>query len=258
MTECYFISSKGTTSATICAKCGKEKMLHTIGDGIKASTVIIFTDSPKAPEQGGKKELTPMAQAIAHFNSLSDRVVLSHKQVAYILGQFLEAERKMAETIVNDCHNINDTKGFIPDGSVYFTTKYRQAMKEILPGYFYVPIPEGATDIQIHVSCITYYQDGVGTSKILLPGFTILFTRDEATEEKWKGVVKRYEQSIGYRADGDESKLPKICLYRNYKYEPPVPVALLCNTALESGASLLRSHNLPVEDNFVIVKREKL
>ena len=124
-------------------------------------------------------------------------------------------------------------------------------MKEILPGYFYVPIPEGATDIVMQGK---YSMDNNAVFIDLPPGsFTILFTRDEATEEKWKGVVKRYEQSIGYRADGDESKLPKICLYRNYKYEPPVPVALLCDTALESGASLLRSHNLTVEDNFVII-----
>lgn len=41
MTECYFIADKKTTSATICANCGKEKYLHTIGDGIKASKIII-------------------------------------------------------------------------------------------------------------------------------------------------------------------------------------------------------------------------
>ena len=39
--ECYFIPSKNTTSATICANCGKEKMLHTIGEGIKATKIII-------------------------------------------------------------------------------------------------------------------------------------------------------------------------------------------------------------------------
>lgn len=43
MTECYFIKSKETSSATICANCGKEKMLHTIGEDIKVSTVIIYS-----------------------------------------------------------------------------------------------------------------------------------------------------------------------------------------------------------------------
>lgn len=39
--ECYFTPSKETTSATICANCGKEKMLHTIGEGLKATKIII-------------------------------------------------------------------------------------------------------------------------------------------------------------------------------------------------------------------------
>jgi DNA-directed RNA polymerase alpha subunit len=41
MTECYFTPSKNTTSATICANCGKEKSIHTIGEGIKVSKIII-------------------------------------------------------------------------------------------------------------------------------------------------------------------------------------------------------------------------
>lgn len=39
--ECYFIPDKKTTSATICANCGKEKFLHTIGEGLKAAKIII-------------------------------------------------------------------------------------------------------------------------------------------------------------------------------------------------------------------------
>ena len=37
MMECYFIPSSNTSSTTICGNCGKEKMLHTIGSGIKTS-----------------------------------------------------------------------------------------------------------------------------------------------------------------------------------------------------------------------------
>lgn len=39
MTECYFAPKKETTSATICANCGVEKMLHTIGEGIKVNKI---------------------------------------------------------------------------------------------------------------------------------------------------------------------------------------------------------------------------
>jgi len=41
LSNCYFIADTTRTSATICAICGKEKFLHTIGEGIKASTIII-------------------------------------------------------------------------------------------------------------------------------------------------------------------------------------------------------------------------
>ena len=42
MTECYFVPRKDISSATICIKCGLEKMLHTIGEGIKVNKVIII------------------------------------------------------------------------------------------------------------------------------------------------------------------------------------------------------------------------
>lgn len=45
MTECYFTQKKGTTSATLCANCGLEKMLHTIGEGMKVNKIEIFTDA---------------------------------------------------------------------------------------------------------------------------------------------------------------------------------------------------------------------
>jgi len=44
MTECYFIRKKNITSATICNNCGLEKMLHTIGEGIKVSVVNVIND----------------------------------------------------------------------------------------------------------------------------------------------------------------------------------------------------------------------
>lgn len=43
--ECYFIPDRKLTSATICANCGKEKMIHTIGEGLKANKTIIIYQS---------------------------------------------------------------------------------------------------------------------------------------------------------------------------------------------------------------------
>jgi hypothetical protein len=46
--ECYFTPSTNTSSSTICQNCGKEKMLHTIGESIKVSkSVIITKEEPK-------------------------------------------------------------------------------------------------------------------------------------------------------------------------------------------------------------------
>lgn len=49
MTECYFTPKKDTTSATICANCGLEKSLHTIGEGINANKTVIITDNNYPP-----------------------------------------------------------------------------------------------------------------------------------------------------------------------------------------------------------------
>jgi len=38
--ECYFVPSKQTASATICANCGKEKYIHTIGEGIESMIIV--------------------------------------------------------------------------------------------------------------------------------------------------------------------------------------------------------------------------
>jgi len=49
MTECYFTPKKDTTSATICANCGKEKMLHTMGEGDFIE--IISSPTPEVGKQ---------------------------------------------------------------------------------------------------------------------------------------------------------------------------------------------------------------
>jgi hypothetical protein len=54
MTECYFTPDLKTTSKTICSNFGQEKMLHTIGEGIKASsTIIIGQEKTKQYPIGG-------------------------------------------------------------------------------------------------------------------------------------------------------------------------------------------------------------
>lgn len=45
MNECYFTPNRVTTSATICANCGLEKMLHEMGEGIEEKKVIIISNT---------------------------------------------------------------------------------------------------------------------------------------------------------------------------------------------------------------------
>lgn len=44
LSECYFMPSTKTSSATVCKNCGKEKMIHTIGEGIKCTKITIITN----------------------------------------------------------------------------------------------------------------------------------------------------------------------------------------------------------------------
>ncbi len=74
--------------------------------------------------------------------------------------------------------------------------------------------------------------------------YTFLFLSSQATEEDAKRVVECFSSKIGWRLDGDETKLPDLKMYMNYKYEKPVPVTFLFTNALESFHSLLRSKGI--------------
>lgn len=129
--------------------------------------------------------------------------------------------------------------------------KERTPMAEILPGYFYVPIPDGANSLHVIENKLLYRYESekmplqlIGEAELPPGSYAILFTRDEATEEKWKGVVEGYVYSgrVSFQA------------YKDYSGKKPQSMEDIISNPSESGASLLRSHNLPVEDNFVIIK----
>jgi len=81
MTDCYFIPSKESSSATICANCGQEKMVHTAGEGLKASKVIMnFT-------QEEQTELQRLSTIIHYkqptYDDLEKADALSRKKIGY-------------------------------------------------------------------------------------------------------------------------------------------------------------------------------
>ena len=89
-------------------------------------------------------------------------------------------------------------------------------------------------------------------------GYVRLFTTDTTTEDIAKGIVESYEQPIGWRADGDISKMSKLVLFKNYslKYaKGAIPVSMLCDSALGSFISLLQSHDLDANKTYAICKK---
>jgi hypothetical protein len=61
---------------------------------------------------------------------------------------------------------------------------------------------------------------------------------------------------LGWRADGDYSKIPDSKLFRNYKYDKPQPTSMTCGTPAESFLSLLESKGIDVNklgDNKLLI-----
>ena len=129
--------------------------------------------------------------------------------------------------------------------------------------YIFVPIIKNVCNEEIYIE----YENWLVVNnyhctreyKIQLPPVHIdwefLCTTDTITAEIAKGVVESYEQPIGWRSDEDESKMSRLVLYRNYLLNPPVPVCMLVDTALDSFNSLLQSHNLSPDKTYAICKQ---
>lgn len=83
------------------------------------------------------------------------------------------------------------------------------------------------------------------------PEFEKIGTTKDLNDETLEKIVEKFEQKIGWRVDGDVSKLNSIKLYQNYKMSPPVPVTFLCNTATESLKSLI---DLDDNKEYLILK----
>lgn len=66
--------------------------------------------------------------------------------------------------------------------------------------------------------------------------------------------VENYEQTIGWRLDGDIKKLPKIKMYANYMIKKPTPITFLKDTALESWNSFLQYNDIDLSKEWVLLK----
>lgn len=71
MNECYFTPSEDKTSATICSKCGEEKIMHIIGKGIKVNSVIVFSEITTPITTPQKREAIDL---LNRFRSVTDGI----------------------------------------------------------------------------------------------------------------------------------------------------------------------------------------
>ena len=132
--------------------------------------------------------------------------------------------------------------------------------------YLFIEVPLEAYDINLN-KFDTYSAIGYKTICDCIEGYSswrininnssfyqIISTTKDITEKIAEKVIDKFEQKIGWRLDGDTSKLNSIVLFQNYKYEKPVPVTFLLSTAKESLQSLLDSLELK-SDNYLILKK---
>jgi hypothetical protein len=101
---------------------------------------------------------------------------------------------------------------------------------------------------------ITEIQESENLDDII--SYDTISTTKNITEEQAGSIVEKFKQKIGWRLDGDNSKLNSIVLFQNYKYEKPVPVTFLLSTAKESLQSLIQANGLDVSKNYLILLKK--
>jgi len=139
--------------------------------------------------------------------------------------------------------------------------------------YFFVEVPDDAKDFELlnkglnrgsallnicwnnEEKCVPYMEENNPFKLYEETDFKIISTTKDITEEQAESIVEKFEQKIGWRLDGDTSKLNSIVLFQNYKYEKPVPVTFLLSTAKESLQSLIQANMLDVNKNYLILKK---
>jgi hypothetical protein len=98
MSECYFFPSNTTSSTTICDNCGKEKFLHTIGEGIKVSKSIIITKEEPKQETIEEAAISYNEKEVFDLLWKFRSELLPHGQIVdYQLHKFFEQFKKKTQ-----------------------------------------------------------------------------------------------------------------------------------------------------------------
>ena len=129
--------------------------------------------------------------------------------------------------------------------------------------YLFVEITNDAHDLGMETECEVSYRISSGEYKRINTSSLnfsfnvngILGFIKDITEKQAESIVEKFEQKIGWRLDGDKSKLNSIVLFQNYNYEKPVPVTFLLSTAKESLQSLIQANGLDVNKNYLILQK---
>ena len=133
-----------------------------------------------------------------------------------------------------------------------------------------IEVPLDAYDFKVEVSVdnldlvykelsqlkITNYQQ---TSQVIKNStqnsiIELIGTTSTLTDKDVEPFVESYSQSIGWRLDGNNKKLPKMKLYTNYMVKKPIPITFLKETALESWNSFLQHNRIDLSKNWYALK----
>lgn len=118
-----------------------------------------------------------------------------------------------------------------------------QPFKTKLNGLF-VMLPENADRLKVFNDEKPYlsYFVGVETHRLQLPqeNWTLLGNAFSLSESDKERICESESKPIGWRLDGNESKMNKITLWVNYHYYKPQPASFACDTLNDSYASLLQ------------------
>jgi hypothetical protein len=140
----------------------------------------------------------------------------------------------------------------------FTTSKGEYVVVEVPKGSFNCWVKCGLQIRNLLCSVPTNEPNRITTNvELLLSGinYTFICTTDNISEEVAASIVEIYEQVVGWRLDGDLSKMSKLILFCNYNVKIPTPVSMLCDTALDSFKSLLQSLGLSLDKNYAICKK---
>jgi len=188
MIECYFISSNNEISSTICGNCGKEKMLHTIGSGIKVSTYFINPQEEIELNKLKKQFQMKAAEALELNSKIGNFGKEELKQVPIENDEFCYYSGLPSPAAYKENMNPFELPNVLPD-DVFKKSLEEIAEKEYPKLIVENPSCNGYNEpnhIDINEECRNAFMEGIKSDKAKDYWFDIF----KKNKEKWNKVTE--------------------------------------------------------------------